>query len=163
MRFDSKFKPVTGATGIEARGGRISLALQTLCPKPEPCGQRPRRTGVCPRVNFRYGHEYSGGWIISSPRNLPGVDYEPLGLRIYCWVSGCLGFWVVQGSCTQQFVSLLQFPALSHGVHPLCRGMSGNGRPPALVFSLTHLQHLLEFSYPLAIFQIQSCEVSVQD
>ena len=27
----------------------------------------------------RYGHEYSGGWIISSPRNLPGVDYEPFG------------------------------------------------------------------------------------
>mmetsp|Transcript_49816 Transcript_49816/g.102812 ORF Transcript_49816/g.102812 Transcript_49816/m.102812 type:complete len:278 (+) Transcript_49816:26-859(+) len=27
-------------------------------------------------VRLRYGHEYSGGWIISSPRNLPGVDYE---------------------------------------------------------------------------------------
>ncbi|CAL1157348.1 unnamed protein product, partial [Cladocopium goreaui] len=22
------------------------------------------------------GHEYSGGWLVSSPRNLPGVEYE---------------------------------------------------------------------------------------
>ena len=24
----------------------------------------------------RLGHEYSGGWLVSSPRNLPGVEYE---------------------------------------------------------------------------------------
>lgn len=29
-------------------------------------------------VRLRYGHEYSGGggWVVSSPRNLMGVDYE---------------------------------------------------------------------------------------
>jgi len=27
-------------------------------------------------VRLRYGHEYSGDWIVSSPRNLPGVPYE---------------------------------------------------------------------------------------
>lgn len=25
---------------------------------------------------LRYGHEYQGGWVVSSPRNLPGVEYE---------------------------------------------------------------------------------------
>eukprot|EP00435_Cladocopium_sp_Y103_P021224 s430_g5.t1 len=27
-------------------------------------------------VRLRLGHEYSGGWLVSSPRNLPGVEYE---------------------------------------------------------------------------------------
>jgi len=27
-------------------------------------------------IRLRYGHEYSGGWVVSSPRNLCGVDYE---------------------------------------------------------------------------------------
>ncbi|CAJ1452545.1 unnamed protein product [Effrenium voratum] len=27
-------------------------------------------------VRLRYGHEYSGGWLVSSPRHLPNVDYE---------------------------------------------------------------------------------------
>ncbi|CAK9050546.1 unnamed protein product [Durusdinium trenchii] len=27
-------------------------------------------------VRLRWGHEYSGGWLVSSPRNLAGVDYE---------------------------------------------------------------------------------------
>ena len=27
-------------------------------------------------VRLRLGHEYSGGWLVSSPRNLPNVDYE---------------------------------------------------------------------------------------
>lgn len=27
-------------------------------------------------VRLRYGNEYSGDWIVSSPRNLPGVEYE---------------------------------------------------------------------------------------
>eukprot|EP00931_Biecheleriopsis_adriatica_P064623 TRINITY_DN39374_c0_g1_i1.p1 TRINITY_DN39374_c0_g1~~TRINITY_DN39374_c0_g1_i1.p1 ORF type:complete len:319 (+),score=45.62 TRINITY_DN39374_c0_g1_i1:73-1029(+) len=30
----------------------------------------------CDYVRLRYGQEYSGGWIITSPRNLPGVKYE---------------------------------------------------------------------------------------
>mmetsp|Transcript_110617 Transcript_110617/g.345891 ORF Transcript_110617/g.345891 Transcript_110617/m.345891 type:complete len:302 (-) Transcript_110617:25-930(-) len=27
-------------------------------------------------IRLRYGFEYSGEWIVSSPRNLPGVEYE---------------------------------------------------------------------------------------
>merc|ERR1719210_2212493 len=30
-------------------------------------------------VRLRYGHEYSGDWIVSSPRNLQGVPYEMHG------------------------------------------------------------------------------------
>ena len=56
--------------------------------------------------SFRYGHEYSGGWIISSPRNLPGVDYERLGLRMY-------GFGMLRVS-----VSALVFP-VAHLQDPL--------------------------------------------
>lgn len=33
-------------------------------------------------VGLRYGHEYNGDWIVSSPRNVPGVEYELHGACI---------------------------------------------------------------------------------
>lgn len=30
-------------------------------------------------ARLRHGHEYNGDWIVSSPRNLPGVEYEAHG------------------------------------------------------------------------------------
>mmetsp|Transcript_10065 Transcript_10065/g.26746 ORF Transcript_10065/g.26746 Transcript_10065/m.26746 type:complete len:348 (-) Transcript_10065:64-1107(-) len=42
----------------------------------ESMGFLPRRLIVHHFARLRYGHEYNGDWIVSSPRNLPGVDYE---------------------------------------------------------------------------------------
>merc|ERR1719254_120491 len=36
----------------------------------------PQRRSARSYVRLRWGHEYSGDWVVSSPRNLPNVAYE---------------------------------------------------------------------------------------
>eukprot|EP00929_Paragymnodinium_shiwhaense_P011529 TRINITY_DN11736_c0_g1_i1.p1 TRINITY_DN11736_c0_g1~~TRINITY_DN11736_c0_g1_i1.p1 ORF type:complete len:420 (-),score=52.37 TRINITY_DN11736_c0_g1_i1:39-1298(-) len=39
-------------------------------------GYLPPSPAVPQFARLRYGHEYNGDWVVSSPRNLPGVVYE---------------------------------------------------------------------------------------
>ncbi|CAK0870507.1 unnamed protein product, partial [Prorocentrum cordatum] len=65
------------ATGLSRPGARLPappappLWADAACADFAP----PRRTTRC-YVRLRFGSEYSGDWIVTSPRQLPGVDYQ---------------------------------------------------------------------------------------
>lgn len=69
--------PSAGASGVPMatlpRGDSILLHSAAAAHCAELFPRAPTDTVY---VRLRYGHEYSGDWIVSSPRHLEGVEYE---------------------------------------------------------------------------------------